>query len=345
MLVVGSVSYGSVSTGARLAAVVSVAMAVFAPMQGRWMDLRGVSRGLRSALWLAGLAGVAMAAVVHLGLGAPWIELVAAALGFTLAIIPAGFRALLTEIVDSGSLERASNLDAVGFEISLISAPLLVAAVTAVASPATIFLVGAALTAVGAAAVPRGTGEGRRAGAGRRLRLPVPGIMVVGLLLGVSGGLLEPALFARVEDIGRTESLAAVLLAVVGVGSALGGLAASARPLPASAARWLLVFHGSAVAAVAFSDAPVTLGAWLLVAGVPIAPLMAVGATVIDRRVAQGQRSTAFALAGSAIALGTGIGQALAGWMLATQPALGPMLASAGLAVLTAASLRPRRLP
>lgn len=341
MLVVGSQSYSSLPVGARLAAVVSVAMAVLAPIQGRRLDRRGVSRGLQTALWQSTLAGAAMAAVVYLRAGAPWIDLMAALLGLTVAVVPAGFRTLLTEVVDDRSLASASNLDAVGFEISLISAPLVVAAVAAVSQPALIFVVGAALTGASAVMVPGARGIEQQKGAPQPWKLPLPGVMTVALLLGVSGGLLEPAVFARVEEIGSSESVAAVLLAVVGVGSALGGIVASVRPPSAtpSIAALLLAWHGLAMAALVPGGRIWTLAVGLFAAGVPIAPLMAVGATVLDRRGPTGQRSTAFALAGSAIALGTGIGQAPAGSLLTAGATVGAFLAGAGVALVTAATM------
>lgn len=355
MLVVGAQSYGSLPVGARLAAVVSVSAAFLAPVQGRRLDRREVSHGLRAALWQSTLVGALMATVVYLRVGAPWVDLTAALLGLTLAVIPAGFRTLLTEIVDDRSLAGASNLDAVGFEISLISAPLVVAAVAAVSQPALIFLVGSALSGAAAVVVPGARGPTRPTGTRQPWRLPLPGVMTVALLLGVSGGLLEPAVFARVEEIGSSESVAAVLLAVVGVGSALGGIGASIRPPAASPSKaaLLLALHGVAVAALSQGGQIWTLAVGLFVAGVPIAPLMAVGATVLDRRVPSGQRSTAFALAGSAIALGTGIGQGLAGWLLTAGASAGVFLAAAGVALATAAtmghltdsSLRYRRPP
>lgn len=341
MLVVGSQSYGSLPVGARLAAVVSVAMAVLAPIQGRRLDRRGVSRGLQTALWQSTLAGAGMAAVVYLRVGAPWIDLMAALLGLTVAVVPAGFRTLLTEVVDDRSLAGASNLDAVGFEISLISAPLVVAAVAAVSQPALIFVVGAALTGASAVMVPGMRGIDQQKGAPQPWKLPLPAVMTVALLLGVSGGLLEPAVFARVEEIGSSESVAAVLLAVVGVGSALGGIVASVRPPSAtpSIAALLLALHGVAVAALVPGGRIWTLAVGLFAAGIPIAPLMAVGATVLDRRVPTGQRSTAFALAGSAIALGTGIGQALAGSLLTAGTTARVFLSGAGVALVTAATM------
>lgn len=341
MLVVGTQSYGSLPIGARLAAVVSVSTAVLAPVQGRRLDRRGVSHGLQAALWQSTLAGALMAAVVYLRVGAPWVDLMAAVLGLTLAVVPAGFRTLLTEVVDDRSLPTASNLDAVGFEISLITAPLVVAAVAAVSQPALIFLVGSALTGVAAVVVPGARETAHSTGPRQPWRLPLPGVMSVALLLGVSGGLLEPAVFARVEEIGSSESVAAVLLAVVGVGSALGGIVASARPpsTSASTVALLLVWHGVAVAALVLGGQVWTLAVGLLLAGAPIAPLMAVGATVLDRGVPSGQRSTAFALAGSAIALGTGIGQGLAGALLTAGATPGVFVAAAGVALATAATI------
>lgn len=338
MLVVGSQAYGSLGVGARLAAIVSISMALAAPLQARRLDRRGVSRGLRAALWQGTVAGLAMALVVHRRIEVPWTELVAIGLGISLAVIPTGFRALLTHLVDEGTLSRASNVDAVGFEISLIAAPLVVAAVAALSQPSVIFLVGAVLTAVGAVTIPPGGSAVDGPTALPWRRIPAPRVMTAALVVGLSGGLLEPAVFARVEDIGRSESLAALLLAVIGVGSALGGMFTSVRPPPATpsvAARFLML-HGIAVAAAAFGQQAWILVLWLFLAGAPIAPMMAVGATLLDGRVPIGERSTALAIAGSAIALGAGIGQALAGLAISHGATSATFGAAAAVAVATA---------
>lgn len=347
MLVVGSQVYGSVGVGARLAAVVSISTAVLAPLQGRRLDRRGPARGLRVALWLSSLAGLAMAGAVHGRLEAPWIDLMAVGLGLSLAVIPAGFRALLSRIVDDHSLGRASNLDAVGFELSLISAPVVVAGVAALSQPAVLFAVGAVLTGVGAVMVPAGGPLEEESVPPPWRRLPAPWVMTAALLLGVSGGLMEPAVFARVAEMGRSESLASLLLAVVGVGSALGGIVTSIRSPSATAAvaGRFLALHGLAVVAVAFGAQAWTLAVWLFLAGVPIAPLMAVGATLLDRRVPMAERSTAFALAGSAIALGTGLGQALAGYLISKAVTTTLFLAAASVALATAAAVSIRMRP
>lgn len=340
MLVVGSQAYGSVGVGARLAAVVSISAAVLAPVQGRRLDRHGPAPGLKATLWLSSLVGLAMALAVHRRIEAPWIDLMAAGLGLSLAIVPAGFRALLTQIVDDHSLRRASNVDAVGFELSLISAPVVVAAVAALSRPSVIFLAGAVLTAGGAVMVPAGAREEKRSDQPPWRQLPAPWVMTAALLLGVSGGLLEPAVFARVAEIGRSESLASLLLAVIGVGSALGGIVTSVRDPSATAAvaGRFLALHGVAVVLVASAAQAWTMAVWLFVAGVPIAPVMAVGATLLDRRVPMRERSTAFALAGSAIALGTGLGQALAGYLISNGVTTGLFLASACVALTTAAA-------
>lgn len=338
MLVAGSAVYGSVATGARMAAVVSVAGAVAAPIQGRRLDRRGVAAGLRSALWSGAVVSAAMAAAAYWELGSPAIEVLAGAWGISLAVVPAGFRALLTQVVDDGDLNRASHIDAVGFEIALIGAPL-VAAVAATLPAATMFLVGAGLAGTAALCVPVPTVPLTRTYSSRRFRFPAPRIMTAALAIGVSGGLLEPSIFARVEEIGRSESLAALLLAVIGIGSALGGVWTSLRTPRADprSAAVLLAVHGAGLMAAAFAGGSWLLAASLLVAGVPLAPLTAVGATLLDQRVPHAQRSAAFALAGSAMTLGAGIGQALAGVAIAQNATTVGFLSSVGIILATAA--------
>jgi hypothetical protein len=341
MLVVGSHTYGSVATGARLAAVVSISTAVFAPLQGQRLDRRGPARGLKSVLWLSTAMGTVVAVGAHFRVATPWIDVAAGGLGLSLAVIPAGFRSLLTHLVADQDLDRASHIDAVGFEISLIGAPLVVAAVAAAASPSFVFAVGSVLTAAGAVIVPAIPHAGSEQGVRLWRQLPAPGIVAAALFLGVSGGLWEPAVFARVEELGRSESVAAVLLAVVGLGSALGGTLAALRSPAArsTTAALLLSLHGIAVLGASLSGQVRSLAVWLFLAGTPIAPLTAVGASLLDRRVRLGERSAALAIAGSAIALGTGIGQALAGWSISTATTTGTFFAAAAVALITAIAI------
>lgn len=345
LLAAGSQIFDSVAVGARLAAAVSVSTAVFAPFKGRRLDRHGLSRGLRASLWQSAVAAVAVAVALHLRATLPWVDVAAAVLGYTLAILPAGFRAMVTHLVEDRMLQAASNLDAVAFEVSLISAPLVVAGVVAITDATVIFLLGGVLTAVSAVLVPVVDDSDPRPPA-RWRQIPAPGVMGAALLLGVSGGLLEPAVFARMTEVGRSESVAAVLLAVVGVGSALAGMVASLRPPAATSAvaARLLVAHGLTVVAVAFAPTALTMGAVLFVAGQPIAPLMAVGATLLDRRVPKGERSTALALGGSAIALGTGVGQALAGPLVSQGTATVTFLAGGLVAMVTGVVVWLRRL-
>lgn len=102
----------------------------------------------------------------------------------------------------------------------------------------------------------------------------------------------------------------------------------------------LLAWHGLALLVASWSADVGTLALWLLLAGAPIAPLMGVGATLLDRRVPIWKRSTPFAMTGSAIALGTtGWGQALAGLLISMGAIRGAFLAAAAVALMTAAAV------
>lgn len=338
LLIVGSQTYGSVPTGARLAAILSLSAAVAAPARGRLLDLRGVDRGLRWSLWQGTVAGLVVAAGIQWQLGSPWIDVMAAGLGVSLAVIPAGFRVLLPQVVEARELHRASHLDAVGFEIALIAAPAMAAVIAAIWVPSSLYLTVAILTAVAAVVLPSSTDARSRSRPGTWRSGQVGPTVVVAFFLGISGGLLEPGVFARIGELGGTESLAALMLAVIGIGSALGGLLASHRPpdvnRPTAAA--LLTLYGTAVLVASSVESPWVLGLWLFIAGGPIAPLIALGATLLDRRAHVDRRTWVFTLAASAMMLGTGAGQGLSGLLISSHGSFSTLAAAAAVPLGTA---------
>jgi hypothetical protein len=320
MLAIGDTALGSVAAGARLAAIVTMAVAVFGPIRGRQLDALGVTHGLRRAGWQSAVAVGVFGAMLQWRPDPAVLNTLSVVLGVALAPLPAEFRALLPDLVADHQLPAASNLDAVAFEVALIGSPAIVALLLWLASGSV--LVVAAVAAAAAASAVLATGLPDRSGttlvvepAGLAWHdAGLVGKLGVALLLGLSGGLLQAGIFSDAERIGASATLAAGLLTVIGLGSALGGVIAAIRPPPASArtAGVLLAGYGAALLATTLSAHVWLLAAFLFAAGLPVAPVNSVGAVLLERRLPPSRRTTGFTIAASVLTLGTGLGQATA---------------------------------
>src|SRR3954470_24868387 len=153
---------GSFAVAGRVVGAFGLANALGAVAQGRLMDRFGQPRVLRRVT----VVHVAMlvALVVAATRGAPsWtLALVALLAGGSLPQVPAAMRSLWSALVaDEASRQTAYALVTIGFEVSVVPAPVVVAAIAAVASPAAGVLVAAAISGTGALGFAA-TGASRR---------------------------------------------------------------------------------------------------------------------------------------------------------------------------------------
>src|SRR4051812_2196447 len=143
---------GSFGVAGRVVAAFGLANALGAVVQGRLMDRFGQPRVLRRVA----VVHVAMlvALVVAATRGAPsWALAVLALLaGGSLPQVPAAMRSLWSALVeDEASRQTAYALVTIVFEVSVVTAPVLVAAIAAVASPSVAVLAGAGIAGTGGA--------------------------------------------------------------------------------------------------------------------------------------------------------------------------------------------------
>ena len=299
---------------------------------GRMLDRVGAWRGLRASLLLGALAlGVLALAVA---VEAPTLVVLAGAgvAGVVLAPLVATPRALLTSLVPPVRLPWASGIEATSLEVALILAPLVAAAVGG-GGRATVLLVAAATLAVVWLGFPQAqdspaTTTARPAPLLDRRIVRLGGLAV---LLGLSGGLLEPALAGLRVHVAGLQLSAAVLFVAIGVGSAVGGLAAarSGWPHRSSHAAPLFGLHALGLLAAVPTSGALRLLA-IAVAGLPIAPLMSLAGLHLDRWIDPARRAETFGVVSAVVQVATGVGQALAAYLI------GP-LGSQGLVALAAA--------
>jgi predicted MFS family arabinose efflux permease len=317
-----------------------------APLQGRLVDRRGE----RMLLVLAGGHGAALLAIWALGAAdAPVALLVAAAVVAGIAFPPTGsvLRSRWPSLLaDRPDLVRAAYaFDSVLIEAAFISGPLLTAVGIALASPEAMLAVSAVLMLAGAALfvavlppAPDHLSEGEPAailGA-----LAAPGIRTVALAslpVGFCLGTIEVALPAFSDSHGSAEA-AGILLALWSAGSAAGGFIYGARPrhrsLVDTHTRLAFLLPLACLPLLA-GTTPVVMGILVVIAGVPLAPLIASRNELVSHIAPGGAVTEAFTWPLTALVGGLSLGVATAGALVdasgwGTAVGVGVAVATAG---------------
>jgi MFS family permease len=317
---------GSFASAGLCAGALALGSAIGAPLQGRLIDRRGVRMLLPLAIvhgagllvvWAAGESGAAttVLALASLIAGAatpPVSSVLRSHWPFLLGAQP--------ELIPS-----AYALDSVMIEVIFVIGPLATTAVVATVGPQYALIVSAALALVGVVLLLAGLGgrpgperapEGTRAvGLGA---LAAPGLrtlVLASLPVGFTLGTIEVVLPAFSTDEGA-EELAGVLLAVWSASSGVAGLVWGARgsrlPLLEAHLRfaWLLPL---AMAPLILATSPATMAALAVLAGLPIAPLIASRNQLVERVALPGTSTEAFTWPLTALVAGVALGAATAG--------------------------------
>lgn len=346
LVLAGEAVTGSLAVGAQLAGVATAVNGLAGPWRGRRLDRGELRGGLRRAT----AAGAAVAAVLALATvaAAPLAVLVvlAAALGLALSAVSGGFRTLLASVVPDEQLARALTVEAVFVEVAFVTGPALAGALAWLAGPPAA-LAAMAAAAAGSSLLAGGLPPHHPAPVGdlpAAWRLPgVAPVLAIAAAVGVGVGTYEGALPERVSALGAAAESAGGMLALLAAGSAVGGLAAARRAdlgvTPMRTAVALLVALGGLLALSAPVPSVLALGAVLVVAGLPLAPLNALGTIVLQRRVPDGRRSEGFALYLAGVLLGAGLGQLLAGTLLERVDAAAVLVLAGALPLACAAAV------
>jgi MFS family permease len=348
---------GSYAASGLVAGVASIANALSAPALGRLVDRRGQTAVLQISGAIAGGTLVAFASLPH---DAPLAAPVALAAVYGLATPPLGtcLRTLYPILLEGDRLHRAYALESAALELTYIAGPPLLLGIAAATTTGTALIVAAAVLASGsfAFAAARESRAWRPTPAAdatdRRRSLRSPGLHTIIVALGLAGatfGAVEVAVPAACQA-AHANGATGALLAVWGLGSMLGGLAAARLAAPADAARWLaLLLAGLGIGDLALVpvSSPVGLAPLLLAAGAAIAPLMATASSLIGRVAPDGRQTEAFAWLSTSIGIGLAGGSLLAGALVdAGGPSAGfAAAAAAGLLACAITSARRASLP
>jgi MFS family permease len=314
---------GSFAVAGRVVGAFGIGNALGAVAQGRLMDRIGQPRVLRTAAVGHLIACAVLVAATLEGAGPAVMYACAAAGGLCLPQLPAAMRSLWGTLTrDDEQRETAYAMVAIVFEVSVITAPALAAAIVALASAGAAVMTGAALCAAGAlgfSAMPASRAwRGQPHEVGWLGPLAAPGMRTVLLVLGAFGtaiGVVQVLLPAFADERGSAET-GGVYLALLSLGSLVGGLVYGARSWPGEPARRLPVLMlvlGVVLALLGTAGTPGVLAALLVLAGLVLAPTSVVGSTLLDTAAPRGTVTEAFAVMIMGIVAGTAAGNALGG--------------------------------
>jgi MFS family permease len=338
---------GSFAVAGRVVGAFGLGNAVGAVAQGRLMDRLGQTRVLRTAAALHALACTAL--VVAALQDAPVAVLYAAgaAGGLSLPQLPAAMRSLWSTLArDQEQRETAYAMVTIVFEVAVITAPVVTAAIVAVASPPVAVLSGASLCVIGAVgfsltAASR-TWRGEAHDVGWLGPLAAPGMRTVFLVLGAFGtaiGVVQVLLPAFADERGSAEA-GGIYLGLLSLGSLAGGLVYGARSWPGETRRRLpvlMLLLGVALALLAAASSPVVLAVLLVGAGLLLAPTSVVGSTLLDTAAPRGTVTEAFAVMVMGIVAGTALGNTVGGAIVEDASYEAGALAAGAIAALGAA--------
>jgi MFS family permease len=355
ILLATQTSRGSFGLAGAVAACYLAGLAAMAPVLGRIIDRTGPARVLRICVVLFPTTLVTL--VVALRLDAPlWTAFALAALaGASFPPITVTLRTFLRQrLLEEAQLATAYSLESVLIEIIFIVGPMLVALFVAYlsASAAVLFAAGAGLVGtllfLRSPVLAHWRIEARRAPSllgplAVRGFLP---LLVVILAYSIAFGLLEIGVTAFAAEAGMP-ALAGLILGLMSVGSAAGGLAYGSRSwrmhLPEQFALMLLLM-GLGIAGLSVVGNAVLFTLVGVAAGVVMAPALIIQSMLVARTAPPQFATEAFTWSTSCLLTGVGLGLATGGLLLEHANSAAVFVAggavSAGAAVLAHATLR-----
>jgi hypothetical protein len=347
---------GSYAAAGLCAGALALGSALGAPLQGRLIDRRGPGMlvplaALHAAglviVWAAGEAGAATGLLAAASLAA------GAAVPPVSSVLRSHWPYLLAD--EPGLVPSAFALDSVMIEVIFVLGPLITTLVVAAVGPQYALGVSAACVVAGTLLLlaglagrpgPERTPAGTRAfGLGA---LAAPGLrtlVLASLPVGFTLGSIEVVLpaFSTAEG---SEEMAGVLLAVWSAASGVAGLAWGAREWRVSLLdahlrlAWLLPLG---VVPLALAPSPLAMALLVILAGLPIAPLIASRNELIGRVAPAGTSTEAFTWPLTALVAGVSLGAATAGVVIEASSWSGGVLVAFAVGVLGAAIVLARR--
>jgi MFS family permease len=313
----------------------SIGQAIAGPMTSRLMGVLG----MRVVLWTTlSLCAVAIAAIGLFVMPIPLTMAVAFFAGLSMPPIQPAVRTIYPKMVNSRQLTPLFSLDASAQEIIWIAGPVAITFVSTQIGTVEGILMSVAIMVlggfwfisspeVGRVRIPRSK---RRFGV-VLARPPVLLATVVGFLLIGSCAAIEAGVVA---NFGEGSPYAGIVLAIWSLGSLIGGLAFGHVPIGpwATARRMFIVFVGVTISTF-------MLGSWwglsltLIIAGLGIAPALAVLFAIVSASVKFSDTAEAYGWVGTGQLIGAALGSALAGFLIDGSGPVGAFYAAAAFAL------------
>jgi hypothetical protein len=281
--------------------------------------------------------------------------------GATLPTVSSVLRSAYATLLarDRHLIPSAFAVEAVITEAIFIVGPLTTAALTWLVSAAAALVVSAATVVVGTswflAELPAELAERRAPDARERhwagaLRSPGLQTIVIAMVpVGFSFGAIEVMLPAFADAEGNRQ-FAGVLIAIWSLGSAVGGILYGARPrlMPLRAMHlWAAAFLPVGMAVLALATSPLAMAFLVVLAGLPIAPLIATRNELAGVVAVPGSETEAFTWPLTALVSGVSLGAAAAGaladgpgWRAAVVAAVAASMVGALVSVARRSTLR-----
>lgn len=317
--------FGSYGSAGLVLAATSVGQAVSGPLTSRWMGQWGMRPVLMLTTSVCTLSLLTVALVPLPLVGYMIAGLVA---GLSYPPVQPAVRTIYPKMVNSSQLTPLFALDASAQEIIWIAGPVAVTFVSTQISTtvgilvSVVFLIGGGLwfllsPEVGRVRIPRS----RRKLGGVLARGPVLLITVVGFLLVGACAATEAGVVAT---FGQGNSTSGVVLSIWAIASLIGGLLLGHLPVDpwTLAKRVALVTFGTILAAVAIliwtgTVAEFwTLSGALVIAGIGLAPALAVMFASVSSSVRFSDTAEAYGWVGTGQLIGAAAGSAVAGFLI-----------------------------
>ncbi|MBF4512373.1 MFS transporter [Plantibacter sp. VKM Ac-2885] len=315
---------GSYGAAGLVLAATSIGQAIAGPLTSRWMGVWGIRKVLLLTL---AVCAVSVTTIALVTMTVPAYMAVGFVAGLSTPPVQPAVRTIYPKLVTSQQLTPLFSLDASAQEIIWVLGPVVttfvstqVRTVWGIALAAVIMVVGClwfiSSPEVGRVRIPRS-----RRKLGQVLKRPpvllatVVGFLLIGACSAVEAGV--------VATFGHDGLEAGIVLAIFSVGSLAGGLALGHTPIGpyALARRIFIVFAGLAVASL-------FLNAWwlsvtLFVAGIGIAPALAVLFAIVSASVKFSDTAEAYGWVGTGQLIGAAMGSAAAGFLIDGSGAVG----------------------
>ncbi|MBT3166797.1 MFS transporter [Streptomyces sp. Vc74B-19] len=312
---------GTYSLAGALAAVYGVANAVGQPVLGRLVDLKGQPLvQLPAAL----LSAAAMAVFAFAGTGSLVVAYGAVALaGLFTPPLEGGLRALWSTVLPKEEhVHRAYAMDAVAQEVMFTVGPLLVTVCTSLWSAQAALLVLNVIGVLGALSVVVSPPSRAWRSAPREAHwlgaLRSPGLLALlgaFLAVGMALGSITVAAVTYADENGG-DAVYGWLMAAIGLGALIGGMAYGARQWagePARRLQGIVALLALCYLPLMLTPGPVAMTLLTVVAGLFLAPAIACAFVLVDRHAPRGTVTEAFSWLVTTFTVGASLGTGVTG--------------------------------